>query len=138
MQSYESLLNIRAGSHLKGGTHQHSYLSSAHLCEEFFLFCIAVGIVDKFDLIGGDSLRYEFLANIIVHVEAAVALWSRKVAEYKLCGFLIRCMLPNLVDILHAGIDLTSIIVAKSRVDKSLIEGGFSPVVGDEEHIILG
>ena len=106
----ESLLHIRAGSHLEGGTHKHSYLSTANLCKEFFLLCVGICRVNESDLLGRYSTLNELVSDVIVNIETAIILWCGKVAEYKLCRFLIRILFPNLVDVLNASVDLTSII----------------------------
>ena len=132
------MLYVCSSSHLEGGTHQHPDLASAYLGEQLLLLRITVGVVDKFDLIGGDAHLNEFTPNVIIDVEATVPLRSGQVAKYKLCRFLIRCLLPNIEDILYAGIDLASLIISQHGVNQPLIQSGLSSVVGDEEHIVLG
>ena len=62
--------------------------------------------MDKGNLGFGYPLLYEFFPDVIVHIELAVMMRRGKVAEHKLCGFLLRRSLPNIHDIANAMVDL--------------------------------
>ena len=62
--------------------------------------------MDKGNLGFGYPLLYEFFPDVIVHIELTVMMRRGKVAEYKLCGFLLRRPLPDIHDIANAMVDL--------------------------------
>ena len=92
--------------------------------------------MNKSDFFGRYAALYELRANIVIHVEVAVILRGRKVAEHKLSRFLIRIALPNIVDIFHAYVDLTAFKIFKHRIYQALVKSRLATVIGDEKHII--
>ena len=112
-------------------------MSTANLGKKFFLLCVGICRVNESDLLGRYSPLNEFISDVIINIEAAVILRCGKVAEHKLCRLFIRILFPNLVDVLNASVDLTSIIISKTNIDKSLIKCSLSSVVCDEKHIVL-
>jgi len=92
--------------------------------------------VDKPYLLGRDTTGNQFFTHIIVDVECAVILRSGEVAEHKLRSFCVGVFLPDTVHIVDTGVDFAVRVVWQHRVNHSLVEGKFTPVIRDFEHII--
>mgnify|MGYP001179361507 CR=1 FL=1 len=70
-------LNIRTGTHLLCGTHQHSDLSFTNFLKQFFLFHIGFCFVDKSDFAFGNTSLYELFSDVVVDRKCSVILWCR-------------------------------------------------------------
>ena len=137
MQSNQTLLHIRSGSHLKGRTHQHTNLPASYLSEQFLFLRIGVCRMNKSNLLRGNSHCNQLAANIVIDVERAIVFGGGKVAEHKLRRLLILVLFPYFIDFLYAVVYFTALKIFKHRVKKALVKRRFSSVIGNEKHIIL-
>ena len=88
-----------------------------------------------------DILKFRhFVATLLVgdHFNGPALAGGREVTEHHLRGTLVRCALPDLKHIIRAGVDLAGIAVREQGVKEPLVQGQFAPVVGNEQHIVLG
>ena len=92
--------------------------------------------MDKSYLFGRNTSLGELPPNIIINIKAAVIFRSGEVAEHKLRCFRVGVFLQDTIDIIHAGIDLAVGVIGQHRVNHSLVECKFSPVIRDFEHIV--
>ena len=129
-------LHIGAGSHFLRGTDEHTHLTGAHLAKQLFLLRLGVCRMDIGDFLCRNALGNQLVSEIIVHIELAVAVGRRQVAEYHLCRFPIGGALPNIKNILRTRAHLACLAVGEHIVHEPLIQGELSAVIGDEEHVI--
>ena len=73
----EPVLHVHTGSHFEGTAHEHTHLTGAHLCKQFCLFGFGICLMDKSNLLTGDSLCHQFFPDIIVHIECSVCFRGR-------------------------------------------------------------
>jgi len=92
--------------------------------------------VDIGDFLCRNALGNQLVPEIIVHIELAVAVGRRQVAEYHLCRFPISGALPDVKNILRTGPNFACLAVGEHIVHEPLIQGELSTVIGDEEHVI--
>ena len=84
VQSDKPVLDVHTGSHLKGGTHQHSHLTGTDFAEKFFLASFCVRFMDKSNLFSWNPSCHKLLSDVIVHGEARFfvdAVFLRKVLQ---------------------------------------------------------
>ena len=136
MKCHKLRLHIGAGSHFLRGTDEHPHLTGAHLAKQLFLLRLGVCRMDIGDFLCRNALGNQLVSEIIVHIELAVAVGRRQVAEYHLCRFPIGGALPNVKDILSTRAHLTCLAVGEHIVHEPLVQGKLSAVIGDEEHVI--
>ena len=93
--------------------------------------------MDKCNLFGRNTLRHQFLLDVIVHIKGAIPTGRRQVAEHKLCAFLGFGILPDLQHIFNTGIDFAVWVIGQFRKGQPLIQSQLAPVRCDLEHIVL-
>ena len=93
--------------------------------------------MDERDLLLRHAAGDQLLLEVIVDVEALVLSGGREVAEDKLRQPLFLCVIPDFIDVLHAGVDLAARLVGQQRVDQPLVQPDLPPVRGDLEHVVL-
>lgn len=98
----------------------------------------------------GNQLIPQVIIDILKfrHLVAALLVWDHfngpvlarggEVAEYHLCGTLVRCALPYIKHIPNTGVDFAGVAVREQGVEEPLVQGQLAPVVGDKQHIVLG
>ena len=138
VQRREFLLNIGAGSHLLGGADQHPDLPRAHLAKQLLFLRLRIRGVDIGDFFGWYAPGDQLIPQVIIDVEIAVPLGGGQVAKGHLRGPPGRGALPDGEDIVGAGVDLSGIAVREQGVEEPLVQGQLAPVVGNEQHIVLG
>ena len=94
--------------------------------------------MNKGDFLCGNAALHELCLEVVVHVECAVIVRRREVAEYKLRQLLFFALFPYAIDVVHAGVDLAFLVIWQHTVHKPLIERQFPAVIGDFQHIIHG
>ena len=77
MQGDQSVLNVCTSTKFRGRTKQDTHLTGAHLCKQFCLFGFGICLMDKSNLLTGDSLCHQFFPDIIVHIECSVCFRGR-------------------------------------------------------------
>ena len=92
--------------------------------------------MDKPYLLGRNATGNQLLPNIIIDIECAVILRGGQVAENKLSSLCVGVFLPDTVHIVDTGVDLAVWVIGQHRVNHSLVEGKFTPVIRDFEHIV--
>ena len=70
MQSDKSVLDVHAGSHLKGRTHKNTDLTGTDFAEQFLFASFGVCLVDESNLLSRNTSRHKFLTDVIIHCEA--------------------------------------------------------------------
>ena len=70
MQSDKSVLDVHTGSHLKGGTHENTYLTGTDFAEQFLFASFGVCLVNESNLFSRNTSCHKFLSDVIVHGEA--------------------------------------------------------------------
>ena len=78
---HKTVLHIGPGAHLLGGAEQDAHLAGPHLAEQLLLLRLGVGVVDKGDLLTGDTSRHQLVPDVLVDVESPVSLGRGEVAE---------------------------------------------------------
>ena len=136
VQGDELLLAVGAGAHALGAAQQDTHLTAPHLAKQIFLLYLALGVVDKGDLVFGNTQFQQLRANIIINAEGSVILWGGEVAKNHLRGALASGALPDLKHIFRALGGFAVGIAGKHGVDQPLIQRQLAAIVGDEQHIV--
>ena len=92
--------------------------------------------MDKAYLFDRDTSLGEFPPNIIIDVKTAVAFRSVYFSEYKLFCFRVCLFLLYTIDFVHSIFNLAVWVIWQHRVNHSLVESKFTPVIRDFEHIV--
>ena len=92
--------------------------------------------MDKCNLVLRHTGRQQLVADVLIHVERAVAFRRGQIAEQELCQPVRLPVLPDAVDVVHAAIDLAVRVVRQVGVDDALVKPQFAPIRGDLEHIV--
>ena len=67
MESDQPVLYIHTGSHLKGGTHEHTDLTGADFTEQFLFAGFGVRFVDESDLLSRNPSCHKFVPDVIIY-----------------------------------------------------------------------
>src|ERR1035437_1422972 len=121
MECHEPPLYIRAGAHLLRRSEHYPYPASVHRIEEQLLGCVRLGVMDKCDLVGGDTGFDKLRTNVVVNVES-FRIGRRKVAEDQLSRALTLSRLPNLDDAGNGAINLSLRLRLGCRIDQAHVE----------------
>ena len=70
VERHEPVLHVHTGSHFEGTAHEHTHLTGAHLCKQLLLPPLGVRLVDKCDLLAGDSSGDELFPDVVIYREA--------------------------------------------------------------------
>ena len=92
--------------------------------------------MDKPHLFGRNATLGKFPPNIVINIKATVIFRGGEVGEHKLRCFRVGVFLPDTIDIVHAGVNLAVWVIGQHRVNHSLVESKFPPVIRDFEHIV--
>src|ERR1035438_10325878 len=104
MECHEPSLNIRAGAHLLRRSEHYPYPPGVHRIKEQLLGCVRLGVMDKRDLVGGNTGFDKLRTDIVVNVES-FRIGRRKVAKDELSRAFALSRLPNLDDAGNGEID---------------------------------
>ena len=111
MQGNQLVLSVSACAHLCSRTKQHSDLALPDLTEQVELLRFGLSVMDKCDLIFGDSSVDQLLADVRVDGKLALTFRSRQVTEQKLCRVLLSSFIPYPIHIIYTSVDLTAVII---------------------------
>ena len=69
VERHKPVLHVHARAHFEGAAHEHTHLTGAHLCKQLLLPRLGVRLVDKCDLLAGDSSGDELFTDVVVNRE---------------------------------------------------------------------
>ena len=69
-EGVQTLLYVHTSAKRKGTAHNDTNLATVHLVEDFQFLLNAHAALHHNDLLGGNSLRNQFLADVLIEVEA--------------------------------------------------------------------
>ena len=84
MQSDKSVLDIHAGSHLKGRTHKHTDLPGTNFAEQFLFSSFGVCFMDESNLFSRNTSCDKFLTDVVIYGEVGFfggAVFFRKMLQ---------------------------------------------------------
>ena len=65
MEHHKPVLHVHTRAHFEGAAHEHTHLTGAHLCKQLLLPRLGVRLVDKCDLLAGDSSGDELFTDVV-------------------------------------------------------------------------
>ena len=138
MQGDQAVLYVGPRAEFCRRPQQDTHLSGAHAGKQFRFLRFRRRFVDKGDFLSGNAHLDEFVAHIVIDVEAAVALGRGQVAKDELCRPFFYAALPDGKGVPHAGVDLAAFVVRKHFLHQPLIQRAFPAVIGNTQHIVYG
>ena len=149
----QTLLAVGARPHFCSRAEENAYLTLSDICEQFCFLIFGFGLVYERDLLfryaHSDQLcpdilidileRGHFVCTVLLlrHLDRTCISGCRQVAENHLCTFLLRRVLPHLIHVLNAHIDLAFRVIRQVRIGQPLIQRQLSAIRRDLEHIVL-
>src|SRR5699024_4571728 len=137
MESDQPVLDIGSRTQLWRGAKQDTHFPGTHLCEQFRFLCLCPCFMDKSNLLPGNAFCHQLFPHIIIYIKRTVIFRRGKVTEDKLCGTVLCCLLPDIKGIFYTTVYLAVRVIREHIVDKPLIQGALTSVIGDLKHIIF-
>ena len=69
MKRHKPVLHVHTGPHFEGAAHQHTHLTGADFGKQLFLPRFGIGLMDKSNLLPGNTSCHQFLPDVIVDGE---------------------------------------------------------------------
>ena len=117
MKRHQAILAVCSGSHFLCTAHQHTNLTSTHLCKQFFFLCFRICIVNKCNFFLWHTGCYQLRLDVIIDIKRAIVFRGGEVTEQKLGQPVSLSFFPNPQHILHTGIELTFWIIRQQWID---------------------
>ena len=135
VHSIKLVLNVSSCAHFLRWTQNNTYFSVSYFVKKTFLVLRFFIIVNKSDFIFRDSVSDKLGFYIIIQIKS-VFLRRGIITENNLSETFVRCLFPDIGNIVYAHIDLSVGFIRKQRIYKSLIETDFNTVGGNLKHIV--